>query len=82
MAVALSFCVRIDYQEPTYAARFDRPLRTYHSAFHVSAASADEAASLALREFRHIERISSVGWTRDVIRVVTTEDARDRSLER
>ncbi len=74
MAVALSFTVRIEYQEPTYAAQLDRPLRTYHSTFHVEAETAGEATRLAVGEFRNFARISSVGWTRDIVRVVTTKE--------
>jgi len=71
----MSYSVRIEYQEPTYAARRGEPPRTYGSTFHVLAADVEEATRLAMQEFRHIERLSSVGWTRDVVRVVAARDA-------
>ena len=65
--------VVIEYREPTYATYAGSAPKTYRGTFVVEAYSPEGAETLARQEFREVERLSSVGWSRDIVRVVTAE---------
>jgi len=65
--------VVIEYCEPTYATHSGSPAKTYRGTFEVKAYSPEGAEALARQEFREMERLSSVGWARDIVRVMTAE---------
>lgn len=75
------FRVEVFYREPTYAQHSNRPLRTYRHRTEVRAATPEEAEQSALDEFHELEKASSVGWTRHVVKVVVRE-VRDRRSPR
>jgi len=68
-----SYRVVIEYREPTYAARAGPSAKTYRGTFRVEARSPASAEVLAREEFREMERLSSVGWAREIVRVTTVE---------
>lgn len=67
--IASAYRVRIDYREPTYEARAGQKRSPYSWTYEVVAANENEAARMALREFRETARVSSVGWFREVVAV-------------
>lgn len=70
--MSTSYRVVIEYREPTHAARAGTPRRPYRWVYRVEGAAPDAAAARALAEFRAVERESSVGWPREVVRVVVS----------
>ncbi len=70
---AREYKVVVEYSEPTYASRQDGEPRTYHWTYFYQAHSPREAEELARKEFRKVERESSVGWARDIVKITTVE---------
>lgn len=64
--------VEIRYREPSYEERHGRRELPYRWRYRVDAVSEAHATELALGEFRRIEAMSSVGWTRDVVEICVT----------
>jgi hypothetical protein len=65
--------VVIEYCEPTYAAHTESEPKTYRASYEVKAISPVHAEQKAREEFDEMARLSSVGWVRDIVRVMTTE---------
>jgi len=65
--------VVIEYCEPTYATYAGTPPKTYRGTFEVKAYSPANAEELARQEFHEMARLSSVGWSREIVRVMTAE---------
>ena len=63
--------VLINYREPTY--QRDRPPTPFRWTFIVTATSASHACDEAVAEFRRIERLSSVGWVREIVGVTNLD---------
>lgn len=61
--------VRIRYREPSYELR-SGTVRLYSGTFLVSTPTPELAEAHALRQFREWERLSDVGWPREVFEVV------------
>lgn len=68
-----SYRVVIEYCEPTYATHTNSQPKTYRGTFVVKAYSPEGAETIARQEFREMEKLSSVGWARDIVRVLTAE---------
>lgn len=68
------FRVRIIYREPTYEAATGKTCGAYSGTFLVSAPSHVAAANRAMNQFRELERLSSVGWVREVVEVQVEVD--------
>ena len=69
-----TFRVRLVYREPTFEQHAGLSPRAWPVVYEVRGASdRDDAAAIALEEFRRIERLSSVGWAREVITVDVEE---------
>ena len=61
-----AFLVRVEYREPNYEPD-DAPTRApYDWTYRVTAASEEAAINESLAQFREMERLSSVGWGREV----------------
>jgi hypothetical protein len=73
---ARGFLVAIEYREPTYAASTEGAPKIYRGSFDVDAEDEDEARERALDEFRRIQRLSSVGWAREVVSVTVVRSER------
>lgn len=69
-----SFVVTIAYQELTFELHGGRGPTLYSCTFIVVAETEDDAARLALQEFRRIEALSWVGWSRDVRSLSVVEE--------
>ena len=67
-ALDSGFAVTIRYREPTYELQTGR-VREYSSCFVIYAPEEQEAAGHAVARFKHIEALSSVGWTREIVQV-------------
>jgi 1,2-phenylacetyl-CoA epoxidase PaaB subunit len=65
--------VRVYYREPTYEERAGSKDKPYRGAFTVEAQDEREAREKALEEFKRVERLSGVGWVRDVTKVDVEE---------
>ena len=63
------FLVEIRYREPTYETRHGTRTEPYRWRYRVAAASEKLAVRLAVDEFRRMEAISAVGWSRDIVAV-------------
>ena len=68
------FRVRIHYREPTYELRSGSRDRPFHWTYRVSAENAQAAQAQAVREFRQMTRLSSVGWTREIVLIELEND--------
>lgn len=72
--------VEVLYREVSREAWYGRKEAPYRWRFRSHAATPSIAIEAALAEFRHMEAISGVGWTRDIVEVrvlaqeVTRED--------
>ncbi len=62
------YYVTLFYVEPTYAARCGVPPREYRGGFDVEAPDPVSAMKRARELFREVERRSSVGWAREIVR--------------
>jgi hypothetical protein len=61
-----SFVVTIAFREPTFELHGGRRPTLYSGSFVVVAESEEDAVRLALAEFRRLEALSWVGWSRHV----------------
>jgi len=61
--------VRVWYREPTYEARTGPRAAPFRWTYTVRAEGEEEARRRALREFEEMSRLSSVGWSREVVAV-------------
>ena len=61
--------VEILYREPTYELHAGPKAEPYRWTYRVQATNEEQAKSLAIEDFRMLERNSSVGWTRVVSEV-------------
>ena len=69
----MRYLVTIFYREPTYELEVGRKASPYRWRFDdIDVASEPEAVAEATRRFREIERLSGVGWQRDVLDVAVT----------
>lgn len=64
------FVVRIEYREPTYEEAVGAKRYPYRWLIRVQARDPDEAQELARAEFKAMEMASSVGWVREIERVL------------
>jgi len=64
------FVVRIEYREPTYEEVVGAKRYPYRWTMRVQARDPGEAQELARAEFRAMEMASSVGWVREIERVL------------
>ena len=63
------FRVRILYREPTYQSHQEGRegrKRPYRWTYVVEAQCSEDAKAQAMDEFRQVERLSSVGWSREI----------------
>jgi hypothetical protein len=69
------FVVEIFYRELSYETRHGRKDAPYRWRFRAHASSPSVAIGAAVAEFRRMEALSSVGWTREImdIQVLTGE---------
>ena len=63
------FDVTIHYREPTYEDVVGRKECAYRWTFQLSAVDEADARNQALDEFRETERLSGVGWVREIATV-------------
>jgi hypothetical protein len=63
---ARRYVVSIDFREPTFERHTGSGPRTRRGTFVIFASTEDAAAQGAVYEFRHIESLSGVGWSRDI----------------
>ncbi len=64
------FRVRFVYREPTFEQHAGLSPRAWPVEYEVRGAQdREEAVRLAVEEFRRIERLSSVGWAREIVSV-------------
>jgi hypothetical protein len=61
--------VTVRYREPTYEARHAPRRDPFRWTYTLSAACEEQARLRALHEFREVTRLSSVGWSREVVAV-------------
>ncbi len=69
-----NYHVLIKYAEPTYASHSGGQARVYRWTYRFAALSATQAEALAVKDFREMEKLSSVGWARDIVGITTTEE--------
>jgi len=69
MTPPTTYMVAIEYREPTYEERVGKKPEPYRWTFQITATTEAEASQAALREFRTIERLSGVGWTRNIVSI-------------
>jgi hypothetical protein len=69
-APLLTFRVTIHYRESTYEMRAGEKKDPYWWTFRVVARTAAAALAQALATFHEVEVLSSVGWTREIVRSV------------
>ena len=67
------FRIRILYREPTYARVAAAQGRDYRWTYRIRANDVDQAIAMAKREFRKMERLSSVGWAREITEIFVVE---------
>ncbi len=60
------YVVSIDFREPTYEQHTRGGPKMRRGTFVVFASTEDEAVLHATYEFRRIEALSGVGWSRDI----------------
>lgn len=74
--MARRYTVTIVYREPTFELRRGTGPRFHQGSFNAIADSETRAVEQALREFRLIQKLSWVGWTREVqsVSVVPADD--------
>ena len=68
-AQAMFYKVTVRYREPTYEARNTPRRDPFRWTYTLSAEGEDQARRRALHEFREVTRLSSVGWSREVVAV-------------
>ena len=73
-----SFHVVVRYREPTYESYAGAKEQPHQWTFVVPASDAREATALAVGEFRRMERLSSVGWVREIAEVEVLPASPDR----
>jgi hypothetical protein len=66
--------VIILYREPTYERRSAALPRIYRWTYRVEAGDAERARAHCLAEFHEIARLSSAGWTRDILSIHTVRE--------
>ena len=59
--------VEIQYREPTYERATGNQPKAYSWTYVIRADTEDEARAWAVNEFKRIERLSSVGWIREIV---------------
>jgi hypothetical protein len=64
-----TFVVDIEYREPGYELRHGVRDRPYHWRYRLVSTCERYAAEVAIAEFRTIEALSSVSWTREIVDV-------------
>jgi hypothetical protein len=64
-----SFDVTIHYREPSYEQVAGRKEHPYRWTFRLSAVDETAARDMAVDEFRETERLSGVGWIRQIASV-------------
>ena len=64
-----SFRVRIHYQTPMHDVYCRRPTKTHSGTYEVVAPTRRAAIDNAVGQFRHMGALSSVSWTREIVRV-------------
>lgn len=72
--VQTKFHVRIRYREPGYARKHNRKAQDYRWTFCVQAVDTEHAKTLAKAEFREIERLSAVGWSREITEIAVVDE--------
>lgn len=65
--------VRILYRERTYEKRAGAKPEPYRWTYKLQAPSEQQAVDLAVAEFQHIARLSSVGWVREIVAIEVHE---------
>jgi hypothetical protein len=60
------YVVTIDFREPTFERHTASGPQTRRGTFIVRASNEDDAIRSATYEFRRIEALSGVGWSRDI----------------
>jgi hypothetical protein len=65
-----AFRVTIHYREPTYELHAGPKADPYWWTFRIMARTAAEALKRAISTFREMESLSSVGWTREIVRTI------------
>ena len=73
-----SFHVVVRYREPSYEAYAGAKEQPYRWTFAANTSDAREATALAVDEFRRMERLSSVGWVREIVDVEVSSVPQDR----
>jgi hypothetical protein len=69
-----TFIVTIAYREPTFELHIGRGPTLYSGTFVVVSENEDDAVALALSEFRRVEALSWVGWSRAVESLSVAQD--------
>jgi hypothetical protein len=72
-APGTKYRVVVSYREPAYEERTGRRETPYRWTYAVIAESEEQARGRALREFREVSRLSSVGWWREVVGIEVRE---------
>ena len=69
------YLVRIEYREPTYELATRKRSQPFRWTCRIKARSPAGASALAVEQFRAAQRLSSVGWLREIecIEVVEIE---------
>ena len=65
--------IRILYREPTYERDAGPPERDYRWTYSILANDVAQAKAMAEAEFRKIEKLSSVGWAREITEIVVVD---------
>ena len=68
-----TFLIRIFYREPTYARRAGAQDTSYRWTYKIMADSEEQAKWMATAEFRKMERLSSVGWSREIAEIAVLD---------
>jgi hypothetical protein len=78
IAPGTRYQVVVSYREPGYEERVGPRATPYRWTYAVVAENEEEARATALREFREVSRLSSVGWWREVVGVEVREPPAER----
>lgn len=65
--------IRILYREPSYERHAGPHKQDYRWTYRIVADSQEQAKAMAQAEFRKIERLSAVGWSREITEITVVE---------
>mgnify|MGYP007063807297 CR=1 FL=1 len=63
------FKIKIYYREPVYELYHGAKEHPYHWTFRITASDPSQAQQKAIEDFKSMQRLSSVTWTREIVAI-------------